>query len=256
MKKFYKKITTHPKLIVAIFVIFAILGAIFKPLVSVNYDMNDYLPEDSKSTISLDIMNEEFDGGIPNARVMVKNATIPQALDYKERISNVEGISDVTWLDDIISITQPLETQDIDTIETYYKDNNALFSITIEEDYILSATSEIRKIIGEDNAMTGSAVDTAVATNSTASEISKIALFAILFVLIVLTITTTSWAEAFIILIGLGIAILINTGSNIIFEEISFVSNSAGFILQLAVSLDYSVFLLHRFEECRKFENN
>ncbi|MGN1411510.1 MAG: RND family transporter [Oscillospiraceae bacterium] len=252
MRKFYEKVTTHPKLIVTIFIILAIIGVIFTPLVSVNYDMNDYLPEDSKSTISLDVMNEEFSGGIPNARVMIKDVTIPEALDYKEKMFNIEGVSEITWLDDVINVTQPLETQDIDTIETYYKDDNALFSLTIEEEYILSATSEIREVIGEDNAMTGSAVDTAVATNSTVNEIAQIATFAVLFVLIVLILTTTSWAEPFIILIGLGIAILINNGSNIIFGEISFVSNSAGSILQLAVSLDYSVFLLHRFEECRK----
>lgn len=256
MQKFYRKIIQYPKLIVSVFLIISIVCAILKPLVSVNYDMNDYLPEDSKSTISLDIMNEEFDGGIPNARVMLKNVTIPQALDYKEKISKVEGVSDVTWLDDTIEITQPLETYSSKVVESYYKDNNALMSITIYEDYTLSAVSEIRNIIGSDNAMEGSAVSTAVATESTVNEISKIVVIAVMFVILVLVLTTTSWFEPVVVLVGLGIAILINSGSNIIFGEISFVSNSAGSILQLAVSLDYSVFLLHRFTEYRKnFDN-
>lgn len=256
MQKFYRKIIQYPKLIVSIFLIISIVCAILKPLVSVNYDMNDYLPEDSKSTISLDVMNEEFDGGIPNARVMLKNVTIPQALDYKEKISKVEGVSDVTWLDDTIEITQPLETYSSKVVESYYKDNNALMSITIDEDYTLSAVSEIRNIISSDNAMEGSAVSTAVATESTVNEISKIVVIAVMFVILVLVLTTTSWFEPVVVLVGLGIAILINSGSNIIFGEISFVSNSAGSILQLAVSLDYSVFLLHRFTECRKnFDN-
>lgn len=256
MQKFYRKIIQYPKLIVSVFLIISIVCAILKPLVSVNYDMNDYLPEDSKSTISLDVMNEEFDGGIPNARVMLKNVTIPQALDYKEKISKVEGVSDVTWLDDTIEITQPLETYSSKVVESYYKDNNALMSITIDEDYTLSAVSEIRNIIGSDNAMEGSAVSTAVATESTVNEISKIVVIAVMFVILVLVLTTTSWFEPVVVLVGLGIAILINSGSNIIFGEISFVSNSAGSILQLAVSLDYSVFLLHRFTECRKnFDN-
>ena len=256
MQKFYRKIIQYPKLIVSVFLIISIVCAILKPLVSVNYDMNDYLPEDSKSTISLDVMNEEFDGGIPNARVMLKNVTIPQALDYKEKISKVEGVSDVTWLDDTIEITQPLETYSSKVVESYYKDNNALMSITIDEDYTLSAVSEIRNIISSDNAMEGSAVSTAVATESTVNEISKIVVIAVMFVILVLVLTTTSWFEPVVVLVGLGIAILINSGSNIIFGEISFVSNSAGSILQLAVSLDYSVFLLHRFTECRKnFDN-
>lgn len=256
MQNFYRKVIQYPKLIVSIFFIISIVCAILQPLVSVNYDMNDYLPEDSKSTISLDVMNEEFDGGIPNARVMLKNVTIPQALDFKEKISKVEGVSDVTWLDDTIEITQPLETYSNDVIESYYKDNNALMSITIDEDYTLSAVSEIRSIIGSDNAMEGSAVSTAVATESTVNEISKIVVIAVIFVILVLVLTTTSWFEPVVVLVGLGIAILINSGSNIVFGEISFVSNSAGSILQLAVSLDYSVFLLHRFTDCRKnFDN-
>ncbi|MGN0630070.1 MAG: RND family transporter, partial [Ruminococcus sp.] len=118
-------------------------------------------------------------------------------------------------------------------------------------EYILDAVPAIRDIIGEDNAMEGSAVSTQVATVSTVKEIAVIASIAVIFVLLVLLLTTSSWAEPFIILIGLGVAILINMGSNIIFGEISFVSNAAGAILQLAVSLDYAVFLLHRFEESR-----
>ena len=100
--------------------------------------------------------------------------------------------------------------------------------------------------------MTGSAVSTAVATTSTVSEISLITVIAVIFVVIVLLITTNSWIEPIVIMIGLGVSLMINAGSNIIFGEISFVTNAAGMVLQLAVSLDYSVFLLHRFDESRK----
>ncbi|MGN0632688.1 MAG: RND family transporter [Oscillospiraceae bacterium] len=252
MKKLYQGITARPKLVIIIFILLAICGAVLKGLVLVNYDMNDYLPKDSSSTVSLDVMNEEFDGGIPNARVMASNVTIPQAIEYKEKIEAVEGVSSVMWLDDSIDLTIPLEMQDKDIVENYYKDNTALFSVAIKEKDILDAVPAIREIIGEDNAMEGSAVSTQVATVSTVDEIAQIAAIAVIFVLVILILTTTSWAEPFIILIGLGVAILINMGSNVIFGEISFVSNAAGAILQLAVSLDYAVFLLHRFEESRK----
>lgn len=256
MKNFYKKITARPKSVIIIFILFAVFGMLLRGFVEVNYDINDYLPEDSKSTVSIDVMNKEFDGGIPNARVMIQNVTVAEALEYKNKISNVEGVSNVTWLDDSVDITQPLEFMDSKTVETYYKDNTALLSVTIEEDYILDAVSEIRNIIGDNNAMEGSAVSTAVATDSTINEIYLIAIIAVIFVLIVLILNTLSWVEPVIILIGLGVAILINMGSNIIFGEISFVSNAAGAILQLAVSLDYYVFLLHRFEESRKVFSN
>ena len=178
--------------------------------------------------------------GIPNARVMVRDVTIPEALEYKARLEAVDGVTAVTWLDDALDITVPLSFAETDTIETYYKDNTALFSVTIEEESRISAVSDIREIIGDENAMTGSAVSTASATVNTVSEIRKIAIIAVIFVLSVLLLTTNSWLEPLVILAGLGVAIAINGGSNLIFGEISFVTNAAGSILQLAVSLDYT----------------
>ncbi len=252
MTKFYRRIVNHQKAIIAIYLILFVLCAFCKQFVSVNYDMNDYLPPNSASTQALDVMEQEYDGGIPNARVMVSNVTVPQALEYKEKLLAIDGVSDVTWLDDVVSTTVPLETLNEDTVETYYKNNTALFSVTIEEDKRIDAVNAIRDIIGDDNAMSGSAVTTAVATTSTVNEITTIAVIGVAFVLFVLLLTTTSFAEPILVLTGLGIAIVINAGSNLMFGEISFVTNSAGNILQLAVSLDYSVFLLHRFSECRK----
>lgn len=248
----YSRIVNHPKLIMGIFIATVIICAVCKQWVSVDYDMNDYLPEDSSSTVALDVMESNYDGGIPNARVMVKDVTIPEALEYKAKIEKTDGVTEVTWLDDVISTVEPLEVQDKDTVENYYKDGNALFSVTIEEDKRIEAVDSIKEIIGDGNCTTGSAVSTAVATTSTVKEISKIALFAVLFVILILTITTDSWMEPLIVMVGLGVAIIINAGSNLIFGTISFVTNAAGNILQLAVSLDYSVFLIHRFTECKK----
>lgn len=250
MRKFYTGVVRNPKKILVFFIVLAIAGAILQNLVAVNYDIKDYLPEDSSSTVSLDLMNREFAGGIPNARVMVRNVTVPEALVYKEKLENCQGVTEVLWLDDAVSIYQPLELQDQETVETYYKDKNALFTVTVDADDKVATVDRIRDIIGDDNAMSGDAVSTAIATTGTVSEIFKISVFAVIAVLLILLLTTTSWLEPFVVLAGLGVAILINSGSNLIFGEISFVTNAAGAILQLAVSLDYSVFLLHRYEEC------
>ncbi len=252
MTRFYRHVVDHRKLIIAIFLSLFAICAICKQFVAVNYNMNDYLPPNSASTQALDLMDSEYDGGIPNARVMIKGVTVPQALEYKEKLLEADGVTDVTWLDDVASVTVPLETLDADTVEAYYKDGNALFTVTIDKDKRIDAVNAIRDIIGDDNAMTGSAVTTAVATTSTVNEVTTIAIIAVVFVLLVLILTTTSFAEPFLVLAGLGVAVVINAGSNLMFGEISFVTNAAGNILQLAVSLDYSVFLLHRFAECRR----
>ncbi|MGN1450646.1 MAG: MMPL family transporter, partial [Eubacteriales bacterium] len=250
MRKIYYWIVRNPKKILVFFFLAAVCGAFLQNLVEVNYDMTDYLPADTGSTVSLELMHEEFDGGIPNARVMIRDVSIAQALEYKEKLKNCEGVTAVLWLDDAVSIYQPLEMADAADVETYYKDNTALYTVTVKESDIVATVDRIREIIGEDNAMTGDAVSTAVATTGTVNEIRIISIFAVLFVLLVLFITTTSWTEPLVVLLGLGVAIMINSGSNLIFGEISFVTNAACAILQLAVSLDYSVFLLHRYEEC------
>lgn len=251
-EKFFDKVIRFRIPIIIFFIIAAGIGAFCQNLVKVNYDMNDYLPADSPSTLALEKMKDEFDGDIPNARVAIKDVSYAQALDYKEKLEKIKGVESVTWLDDQNPMDMPLSMLDSSTVDSYYKDNVALYTVTITEENINDTVPLIRELIGEDNAMTGSAVSTAIATKSTVSEIQKIAVISILIVLLVLILTTSSWLEPFIVLFGIGIAVMINAGSNLIFGEISFVTNAAGSILQLAVSLDYSVFLIHRFQECRK----
>lgn len=251
MRKFYSIVVRKRKTVICFFLILSIISFFMKNMVSVDYDINDYLPDDSPSTVAINVLEQEFEGGIPNARVMVSNVTIPQALDYKEKLEAIDGVSAVTWLDDSVDITTPFDNLDEKVVETYYKDNTALFTVTIEEDKRIEAVAEIENLVGEDNAIAGSAVATADATTNTVSEIQTITVIAVLFVLLVLLVTTNYWLEPLVILIGLGVAIIINDGTNLMFGEISFVTNAAESVLQLAVSLDYSVFLIHRFEECR-----
>lgn len=248
-EKFFEWVIRLCYPILALFIAAAIWGVYAKGMVAVNYDMNDYLPEDSPSTVALDKMEVEFGGAIPNARVAIKDVNYAQALDYKEKLEKIEGVESVSWLDDINYFNSPIEALDQEKVESYYKDRVALYTVTIEEEHINDAVPAIRELIGEDNAMTGSAVSTALATSSTLKEVKKISVIAILVVFLILLITTSSWLEPIIALLGIGVAIMINSGTNLIFGEISFVTNAAGNILQLAVSLDYSIFLIHRFQE-------
>lgn len=251
MKKFYTAVLKHRKAVLAVFAVAFVACLICSQLVSVNYEIADYLPPETASTISLELLNQEFGGGVPNARVMVTNVTVPEALEYKQKLKEIDGVQGVTWLDDSVDVTTPLAMLDPGTVQTHYKDGNAVFSVTIDTSKQLTAVEEIRTLIGEENAVTGSAASTADATATTVTEVMRVTVIAVLFVLFVLVITTTSWAEPVLVLAGLGVAIMLNNGSNLLFGEISFVTNAAGSVLLLAVSLDYSVFLLHRFEECR-----
>ena len=196
-------------------------------------------------------MNKEYDMSIPNARVMISDVSISEALDMKQKLLDIDGVDDVTWLDDVVDTDIPLGTQDKDVVENYYKDNNALFTVTVDEQTRLETVNTIRKLIGDENSMSGSAVNTSVATQATNSEIKKIILLVLTICLAILCITSHSWIEPILLLGTIGVAIILNKGTNLMFGTISFVTNAAGGVLQLAVSMDYSIFLLHRFEEMR-----
>ncbi len=237
--------------IICIFLALTVICLVMKQFVAVNYDMNDYLPDDAASTVALDTMKEEFDGAIPNMRVMVPASSVSEAVSIKSQLLAIEGVEDVTWLDDAGSILVPLEMQDADTVDSYYKDGYALYTVTVDDETRQQTVSAVREQLGDDAALTGSAVSAAYATESTVQEIGVITIAAIAFILLVLTLTTTSWALPILVLAGLGVSVAINAGTNLMFGEISFVTDAAGTILQVAIALDFSVFLLHRFEECR-----
>src|SRR5690625_5285933 len=95
--------------------------------------MNDYLPENAPSTTSMDVMDEEFSGSVASTRMMIVDINIAEAHNVKEQLSDIDGVSGVTWLDDVINIKIPLELIENDNLETYYKNDNALFAFEVEE---------------------------------------------------------------------------------------------------------------------------
>lgn len=252
MKGIPSHIVKHKKIIVIIFFIAAVLSGIFMLLVSVNFNMVDYLPADSQSTIALGIMSDEFTESLPNARVMLKEVSLQTTLEYKQKILDINGVTDVIWLDDVMNLKEPIEMADQDIVENYYKKDTALLSVSIVEGYEVVATDAIYKLIGKDNAMAGDAVNIASSQKLLASEVAKAVVILVPIILIILIISTGSWIEPLLFLLTIGISVLINLGSNIIFGEISFLTQSISPILQMAVSLDYAIFLLHSFFEYRK----
>ena len=250
-ERFFAAILRRRRLVYAVYLAAVIVSALMWPHVGVDYDFDDYLPKDAPSTVALHTLESQFGDAVPNVRAMLEDVSVAQALDYKARIEAVEGVTKVTWLDDVLDLGIPLEVQDQQTVEAYYKDGDALFSVTVDDARGISAVQAIRDIVGANGALAGSEVATAVSTTSTVREIGVITVLAVAVCLLVLIVTTRSWLEPFVVLTGLGAAVVINAGTNLVFGEISFVTNAAGSILQLAISLDFSVFMLHRFNECR-----
>lgn len=259
MNGFTHFVTKYRKSVVAFFAILASAGLIFFLLVSVNYNLVDYLPKDAQSTIAIRIMEEEFGGEMPNARVMISGVTVPEALEYKARLAATAGVLSVTWLDDMVGLetltAAPIEFLDQGLRKSYYANNSALFMVTIENGTEEGTVAAIREIIGQENAVAGNAVNTATAQEMSTTEVRNAMLILIPVIILILILATTSWMEPLLYLLTIGIAVVINMGTNAFAPQISFITQTVSPVLQLAVSLDYAIFLLHSFrEECTKHE--
>lgn len=229
-----------------------VISAIAQFFISVNYNMTDYLPEDAPSTEALQVMEDEFATSMTNAYVMVEDVTLMEALEVKEELIAIDGISDVLWLDDVTDIKVPLEYLDEEMVETYYKDGAALFAFTVRSGDEVAVTDEVYEVIGEDGALTGEALSTATQQKMAFSETMYAAGLLVPIIIIILIMSTNSWVEPLFFLTAIGVSVLINLGTNIFLGEISFVTQSVAPILQLAVSLDYAIFLLHSFSDYRR----
>ena len=245
-------ITRHKKLVIAIFLVATVISAVLILGVSVNYDLTDYLPEDSESTIALDLMYEEFGSGVPNTRVMVRNLTLTGAVETKVKIAQAPGVTGVMWLDDTQDMSTPIELMDSATVEQYWHDGTALYQVTIEEGRESEAVAALYEMLGSDVAISGNSANTASMQNLVVSEVVGAASILIPIIIIILLLTTTSWISPALFLLTIGVAVLINMGTNVVFGEISFVTQSVSPILQLAVSLDYAIFLLNSFGRHRQ----
>lgn len=242
------------RLIEKVFTVLIIFSLICIPMVGVNYDLTKYLPDSSPSAQALDIMEDEFT--YPGmGRVMLEDVTLYEAKNIKDRIADVEGVDMVMWCDLETNIYGSSAFIDYTDIEDYYKDGKAYMDVIFLEKDSSSQTHravrEIEQIVGDRGLVAGSAVSDTNLGPTINAEVARVMVLAVIIIYLILTLTTTSWFEPVLFLSVLGIAIIINMGSNIIFGEISFLSNAVGAVLQLACSMDYSIFLLHAFTEER-----
>lgn len=233
------------------FLLLLFICAISYPFVGVNYDLSEYLPDFAPSRQALDVMEDEF--GYPGmARIMLKDVSLYEAKNIRDAISKLDGVDMVMGVDSAADIymAQPfvMETDDLDD---FYKDGNALIDIVFEDGdsdkTTHKALDKVYEIVGDKGYFAGTAVSNKSRQETIVKEIAVAMTIAIVIIFAILTITTTSWFEPVLFIVVMGVAIIINMGSNIIFGSISFFTFATAAILQLAVSMDYSIFLLHMF---------
>lgn len=238
-----------------VFVIAVLLSMLAAPFVNINYDLTRYLPDTVQSKAGLDLMEEKF--GYPGTgRVMIEDVTLYEAKQYKDKLEKVDGVDQIMWLDTGTDVFSSDAFINFNSIDDYYKDGSAVMDIVFEKGDTSRKTSRaidaMQEITGEKGHYVGMAVQNKSLAENVTKEMKLILTLGVLMIFIILCLTTNSWFEPVLYLIVMGVAILINKGTNIFLGEISFLTNSVSAVLQLAVSMDYSIFLIHAFTREKK----
>lgn len=233
------------------FLIF-IVSIVLSLNVNTNYDMTEYLPNDSQTKQGLDVLDETF-GNHALVELMIGDVTMIEAFQIKQNIEGVEGVLNVVWLDDQVDISRPSEIDPI-IMAQYYRSNHALMQIVFEKDaYDLSVETTIDSIrlLLDDGVfyMRGDVIDNIHSREIADNEMYKIMVFIVPICLIILIIASRSWIEPLIVLTVLGVGVMVNLGTNIFLPNVSFITLTIASALQLAISLDYSLFYIHRYYE-------
>lgn len=249
--KIFRGALNHRRVVIVIAALLFIVSILCIPNVKINYQFSDYLPESSESTVSLRVMEEAFNSPTPNSNIMVEGLSLTQASELATHMETIEGVEEVMWLGTTCDISQPLETYDPDVVSDYKKGDSYLYQVALDTSVATQSMDIIREAANEvgatDVSMSGEAINSAVAQGSSDFEIQLILVMAVIVILGLLLITSEAWFEPVLFLFVIGISIVYNLGTNIIFGEISFITQMCAAVLQLAVSMDYGIVMLHAF---------
>lgn len=241
-------------IILSLIILLTILFSILIPNVKTNYDLTTYLPEDSITREGIETLENEF--GIHSLiELQLNDVDINEVIAIKMFISEIEHVEHIIWLDNYVDLSLvPLSMIDDSVKNAFYVDQKALLQISIGLDAydleIESVIEEIRnEIKGFDYALRGEALINIENRHIANQEVIKIMLLILPIVILIMVIASKSWIEPVILLISIGVAVLLNLGTNIFLPNVSYITQTMALALQLALSLDYGLFLIHRFYE-------
>ena len=255
MIKFGKWIAKHKVIIVIISMLLLIPSFLGMAATRVNYDILSYLPESLETVEGQDIMVDEFGMGA-FSMVVVEDMELKDVAALKEKFQNVEHVKDVLWYDSVADLSIP-----VSMIPEKFKDGFfngdatmmiALFDNTTSSDAAMEAVSDMRKIANEQCFISGMSGVVTDIKNLALEEMPIYVVIAACLSLLVLLLAMDSLVIPVLFLLSVGLAVVYNLGTNIFFGEVCYITKSLTAVLQLGVTMDYSIFLLNSFENYKK----
>ena len=250
-----KWIAKHRIIILILGVLLLIPATIGTIETRINYDLLSYLPEHLETVKGQDILVDEYGMGA-FSMVVVDGMDMKDVQKLEDQFSEVEHVKDVLWYDDVADISLPVEMLPSDLKKAFFNGDATmmlvLFDNTTSSDQAMEAVTQMRQIANKQvyiSGMTGIVTDI---KNLCMSEVPIYVVIAAVLSFLVLELTGTSFLVPLLFLLSVGVAILYNMGTNIFLGEISYITQALNAVLQLGVTMDYSIFLLNSYEENKK----
>ena len=249
--KFGKWLTRHKAVVLIIAFLLLIPAPIGYVSTRINYDLLSYLPNSLETVSGQDTMVDEFGMGA-FSMIVVEDMEKKDIVALKEKLKKVNHVEDVIWYDDAMDITVPTEMLPDKLREGLFNGNAtmmiALFDNTTSADSTMDAITEMRGIVKKQAFISGMSGVVTDIKNLAMAEMPIYVVVAAVLSLLILLLTMDSLVTPFIFLLGIGMAIVYNMGTNMVFGEISYITQALTAILQLGLTMDYSIFLLESYE--------
>lgn len=259
MKKIADNICKHKTLVLIITSILFLLSLIGAYLTKINYDILVYLPSDIETVKGQNILTEDFNMG-SYAFVLTDNMSSKDILQLEENIKNIEGVNEVVSIYDLVGTTIPVDMLPNEITSKLSKDNTDLIMVTLNDSTssltTMNAISELRKLSNGKTKVSGMSSMVLDTKELSDKEIAIYVVIAVLLCLLILELSLNSYVIPVILLANIGISIMINLGTNIIFGEISYITKALVAVLQLGVTTDFSIFLYHSYEKEKALSKN
>lgn len=259
MNKFTKFVCKHKTLILIITLLLLIPSLIGIKQTKINYDILVYLPKDIETIKGQNILTDDFKMGAFSISI-IDNMEAKDVLKLENKIKKVDGVNDVLSLYDVVGTTIPIEMLPSEVTQRLTKGNSSLLMITFKDgtsdEDTLNAVTEIRKITQENIKISGMSSMVLDTMNLSNKEMVSYVIIAVILCLIVLMLSLDSYIVPFLLLLNIGIAILFNMGTNVFLGNISYITKAISAVLQLGVTTDFSIFLYHKYEKCKKENKN
>ena len=218
----------------------------------VNYDILTYLPKEIETMQGQDILLDQFGTG-SFVLYVVEGMEEKDVANLKSQIEKVDHVADVVWYDSVMDLSVPMEMLPTEVYDAFNSDDSTMMFIVFDEgtsaDATMDAIENIRKISNKQCFMSGMSAIVTDTKNMAKAETPIYVGIAVLLAVIVLSLTMDSYLIPVFFLLSIGMAIVYNMGTNVFKGEISFITQSLSAVLQLGVTLDYSIFLWHSYQE-------